>query len=85
LLNNLSTIGGILSVALSVNVFRHCPGITWQRALWSPDFPRTFKNARDHPTDSIQMKDNRSFEFEHHHFETKNMNLDSREMIASVR
>jgi hypothetical protein len=53
-----STIGGIFSVALSVNVFRHCPGVTWQRALWSPDFPRTFNDARDHPTDSIQKKDN---------------------------
>lgn len=34
-------IGGMLSVALSVNaVVQHCPGVTWQHALWSPDFPR---------------------------------------------
>jgi len=31
-------IGGLLSVALSVGSRR--PGVTWHRALWSPDFPR---------------------------------------------
>ena len=30
--------GGLLSVALSVGSRR--PGVTWHRALWSPDFPR---------------------------------------------
>ena len=40
------TIGGLLSVALSVDAFRHRPGITWQRALWSPDFPRILSYAR---------------------------------------
>ena len=30
--------GGLLSVALSVGFRR--PGVTWHRALWSPDFPR---------------------------------------------
>ena len=30
--------GGLLSVALSVGLRR--PGVTWHRALWSPDFPR---------------------------------------------
>ena len=31
--------GGLVSVALAVNL--HCPGITWHRTLWSPDFPLT--------------------------------------------
>ncbi len=30
--------GGLLSVALSVALRR--PGVTWQSALWSSDFPR---------------------------------------------
>ena len=33
-----SSLGGYLSVALSVGSRR--PGVTWHRALWSPDFPR---------------------------------------------
>ncbi len=34
--------GGLFSVALSVirRSRRECPGVTWQHALWSPDFPR---------------------------------------------
>ena len=34
--------GGLLSVALSVtrSSSRARPGVTWQPALWSPDFPR---------------------------------------------
>src|SRR6185437_5670040 len=37
------TVGGVFSVALSVAAGRNRrrPGITWQRAQWSPDFPRT--------------------------------------------
>ncbi len=40
----LGAIGGLISVALSV-ALRHSrtsarPGVTWQLALWSPDFPR---------------------------------------------
>ena len=42
----ISTIGGLLSVALSVNASQRCPGITWQCALWSPDFPRTLSCSR---------------------------------------
>jgi hypothetical protein len=49
-------IGGLLSVALSVNILRCRPGVTWQRALWSPDFPRDFQTSRDHPADSIQLQ-----------------------------
>ena len=37
-------IGGLLSVALSVGSRR--PGVTWHRALWSPDFPRHPKMTR---------------------------------------
>ena len=37
-------IGGLLSVALSVGSPR--PGVTWHRALWSPDFPRHQKMTR---------------------------------------
>ena len=33
-----AAIGGLLSAALSVDSRR--PGVTWHRALWSPDFPR---------------------------------------------
>jgi len=33
-------------VALSVASRR--PGVTWQSALWSSDFPRTRCHARDH-------------------------------------
>ena len=42
----IGTIGGLLSVALSVDAFRHRPGVTWQRALWSPDFPRVLSYSR---------------------------------------
>lgn len=35
--NGFGDIGGLLSVALSVDSRR--PGITWPLALWSPDFP----------------------------------------------
>lgn len=37
-LSNTRPFGGLLSVALSVGSRR--PGVTWHRALWSPDFPR---------------------------------------------
>ena len=37
-------VGGLLSVALSVALRR--PGVTWQSALWSSDFPRP---AQDGP------------------------------------
>ena len=40
-------LGGILSVALSVELLR--PGITWRPALWSPDFPLSLDS--DHPAD----------------------------------
>ncbi len=39
------TIGGLLSVALSVASRR--PGVTWRSALWSSDFPRPPACARD--------------------------------------
>jgi len=41
-LPNLSIVGGVFSVALSVAVGKSLrrPGVTWQRAQWSPDFPR---------------------------------------------
>src|SRR5690606_14725137 len=43
--------GGLLSVALSVGSRR--PGVTWHRALWSPDFPRcTARAHRDCLADS---------------------------------
>jgi hypothetical protein len=35
--------GGLLSVALSVGSRR--PGVTWHRALWSPDFPRRIRRC----------------------------------------
>ncbi len=37
--------GGLFSVALSVTRCSRvvCPGVTWQPALWSPDFPRRFR------------------------------------------
>ena len=38
ILSNTRPFGGLLSVALSVGSRR--PGVTWHRALWSPDFPR---------------------------------------------
>ncbi len=38
--------GGVLSVALSVALRR--PGVTWQSALWSSDFPRPACASRDH-------------------------------------
>src|SRR5690606_20544726 len=38
ILSNARPFGGLLSVALSVGSRR--PGVTWHRALWSPDFPR---------------------------------------------
>ena len=37
-----------LSVALSVGF--HRPGVTWHRALWSPDFPRRLHAAIAWPT-----------------------------------
>ena len=40
------TIGGVLSVALSVDAVKHRPGIIWQRVLWSPDFPRVLVYSR---------------------------------------
>ena len=43
-------IGGLLSVALSVGSRR--PGVTWHRALWSPDFPRRACARRGCLTDS---------------------------------
>src|SRR6185437_6185139 len=54
-------VGGVFSVALSV-AFGRCrrrPGVTWQRAQWSPDFPRTTNRlslenqlaGRDRPSD----------------------------------
>ena len=48
--------------------FQHCPDVIWQRALWSPDFPRTIL-ARDRPTDSIHVKANGMFGLQHfdHH------------------
>src|SRR6476660_1051736 len=39
-LRRTGVIGGLLSVALSVGTVWYRPGITWQRALRSPDFPR---------------------------------------------
>ena len=39
-----TTIGGLLSVALSVGSRR--PGVTWHPALWSPDFPRRHRAPR---------------------------------------
>jgi len=54
----LAAVGGVFSVALSVPSPRlpvaMSPGVTWQRAQWSPDFPRAafLKNTdRDHPVD----------------------------------
>jgi len=44
------TIGGLLSVALSVDSRR--PGVTWPLALWSPDFPPPPKGDRDRLADS---------------------------------
>ena len=52
------TIGGLFSVALSVDASQRRPGVTWQHALWSPDFPRTLSQARDHPADSIRTQGN---------------------------
>ena len=40
-------LGGVLSVALSVESLR--PGVTWRPALWSPDFP--LPQGSDHPAD----------------------------------
>jgi hypothetical protein len=54
----ISIIGGLLSVALSVDILRCRPGITWQRARWSPDFPRGKVLPRDRPTDNIQYEVN---------------------------
>jgi len=45
-LRRTGAIGGLLSVALSVGALRHRPGVTWQRALRSPDFPRTPARSR---------------------------------------
>lgn len=49
-----AAIGGLLSAALSVDSRR--PGVTWHRALWSPDFPRRLlpegKGRRDNLTNS---------------------------------
>jgi hypothetical protein len=39
-------IGGLFSVALSVEAVTPRPGVTWQRALWSPDFPRVLAHPR---------------------------------------
>ena len=40
-------IGGMLSVALSVEAFNQPrPGVIWQRTLWSPDFPRALPCPR---------------------------------------
>ncbi|MES1954591.1 hypothetical protein SAHY_08411 [Salinisphaera hydrothermalis EPR70] len=46
------TLGGLLSVALSVD--SRLPGVTWRPALWSPDFPRRrcFDAATAWPTPS---------------------------------
>ena len=47
-----AAIGGLLSVALSVGSRR--PGVTWHRALWSPDFPRGTEAPRDCLADSAR-------------------------------
>ena len=56
------TIGGILSVALSVG--SRPPGVTWHPALWSPDFPPAIYTRQitgDCPADSRrQSKDSAS-------------------------
>ena len=46
----------LFSVALSVATTSSIrPGVTWQRALWSPDFPRPSNIAgRDHPVDTMR-------------------------------
>src|SRR5918996_4457449 len=45
--------GGLLSVALSV-AFRR-PGVTWQPALWSSDFPRGGRYAASRPSHSASI------------------------------
>ena len=45
-----AAIGGLLSAALSVDSRR--PGVTWHRALWSPDFPRRPERRRDNLANS---------------------------------
>src|SRR3546814_12268967 len=50
--------GGLLSVALSVGSRR--PGVTWHRALWSPDFPRHPFGCRDCLADSAKALVSRS-------------------------
>ncbi len=44
--------GGLFSVALSVTPRSRpsCPGVTWQPALWSPDFPRRHTERTPLPT-----------------------------------
>ena len=39
----LMRLGGMFSVALSMD--SHPPGVTWRPALWSPDFPPSFKRT----------------------------------------
>ena len=52
------TAGGLLSVALSV-AFRR-PGVTWQSALWSSDFPRCGLATAPRPSRSASVhKSNR--------------------------
>ena len=56
-LRRTGAIGGLFSVALSVGALRHRPGVTWQRALRSPDFPRALAcprpSGRQHPPRKI--------------------------------
>lgn len=53
----------MLSVALSVDVNTHRPGVTWQRALLEPGLSSR-KTTRDHPTDSIRTEDNQNAGFQ---------------------
>ena len=55
-LQSSEAIGGLFSVALSVDTLRCRPGVTWQCALRSPDFPRALAcsrpSGRQHPRGS---------------------------------
>src|SRR5262245_20334946 len=42
--------GGLLSVALAVPGSRRTPGVTWHRALRSPDFPTASRRSTIRPT-----------------------------------
>jgi hypothetical protein len=55
--NELSAVYFLWHCPSSIGRSRRRPGITWQRAQWSPDFPRAAVQKttdRDHPVDDCE-------------------------------